>query len=502
MTVSFAVTIEHAEGRVLWCRCLNALAQVADEIRFTVSSRRVVVSSKNTAYTSFMDLEFDRAFFKAYEFHSDTVSEGLGEVDGEVIYTFSMRSRLLSVLFKRHEEDVETFKISLDASDSCPQSLRYKLQIEVFTKSFIRKRFSPFYTPCAPEIQKLSSYYKDKFLEQKAHHDENVEINYLMTSIATLKGFVDSAGPTEQLKLDINNNVFSVTAFTRGVSIKEREILKQPMAVNMSFKTDELHDLTLGGDENKLVFRLKEFKTFLNLAQSNECLECWFQDGGDPILFEISRHAVTMRLIQDTDNDVNIPRVDPTLRRPRARAQVERVQQFRMATNVDADVDVDVNVAINDTSPGTALVQPPLFVPNDEDEDADENENDYECNNVDENVNEGITDITEGNTMFNEDVVQNDEPMGLIPDNDSGPRVTWGDAAMENMTLKSLINTKQQVIQDARLQYIASIKRRKLEKQGTMLSAESQTTGLGPTQIEDQAIGPTQDVSKPRGIFD
>lgn len=460
--LAFTVSIDQAENRALWCRCLHSVAQISEEIRFTVHSNRLTVSSKNTAYTSFMDVEFDRAFFRTFELNTDAIAEGLAEVEGSLVFSFSVRSKLLSMLFKRHEEDVETFALSIDLSDSCPQSLKYRLQVEVFTKRLVRKRFTPFYTPCAPEVQRLSTVYKDTFIKQKSKMDELLDIRFLMMAVATLRNFLDNTGPTEHFKMDVNANVFSVTAFTRGVSTKEREILKQPMAVNMSFKTDELQDLQINDEQNVLVFRLKEFKSFLALGSNAEAVECWFRTGGDPILFEMNKHSATIRLILDTDNDVNISH--EALKTKRTPGQPKRA--------VGVNVEVPVEESGNNSPETVQVGDAPLFV---EEDDTDHGEDDKEVGGV-----------------YAVDEFGNDH-------DDDEPRVTWGDPAEDSHALNSLLHTRNQVINDARAQYIESLKRRKLQRQRET-SVESQQ-GLGPTQNQEQ-LGPTQGVCKPSGLFD
>jgi hypothetical protein len=460
------------------------VAQVSDEIRFTVSRTGLTVSNKNTAYTSFMDLVFQVPFFRSFEFNTDTFCEGLSELDGEVIYSFSVRAKLLSMLFKKHEDDVETFKISLDASDSCSLSLRYRLQIEMYTKRFIRKKFLPFYTPCSPETQKLSNYYKGTFFDQKQDPTTPITVSFLMIDVGTLRMFLDNAGSTDQFKMEITRNEFSVTAFTRGISIKEKEILKQPMAVNMRFNTHELQDLMINDDDenNKVVFRLKEFKTFLNLGLHGEPVECWFKNGGDPILFEINKNNVTIRMILDTDNDVNIPLPESNrFRRSRAKAQKQPIA-----------LDVDVNVALDENGMHLEHDKEPLFVPNDANESFEDRMND-------------IPDVPDDETdNLDQETLQSDPgQMGLIPlepGSDSDARVTWGDPMTESLTLQNLVNARNQVIEDAKVQYMESLKRRKLDEQ-KQASPESQAVGLGPTQREDQ-FGPTQNVDKTKGIFD
>lgn len=497
---SFAFALSKPENRAVWCRCIHSIAQVSEDIRFTYYAKRLVLSSRNVAYTGYMDITFESEFFKTYEFSTDRVAEGLhkGHNDSEDIgFTLSVKSKLLSMLFKRHEEDVEQFKVSVDATGDCPTRLQYKLCIEVLTKNLIKKTFTPFYTICSPELQRLSDYYKDNFNAQRSGKAGSRTISYIAANVGTLRRFMDNSGSSELVKFDIDAKRFSITAFTRGVSIREKEVLKQPMSVTVRFNTEDLEDYSLGGAkeedddsagensdscEYKLVFRLKDFKNLLNLGSSGDSLESWFIQGGEMILFEIRKDYATVRLILDTDDDVTVPDPVPlVVDKQRKRRKEERIELPRVVPIIEQEQEQP-----QDAAAVPSITTNDLFVPEDNDDD-------------------GSTDGDNNSIEHHQDDYSRGADFTQEGEHDSGPRVTWGDPNADALTLKSLVNTRSQVIQEAKLQYLESIKRRKLELADESTSNEYQETGLGPTQVErDPAtnLGLTQNSSKAKGIFD
>jgi hypothetical protein len=325
--MSFTATIDDTDNKLFFCRVIGSLSQFnnSEEIKFTITSKNLKLSVFNKLRTSYDEVIIDKEFFGAFDFQSDgfddegvVVETGDRGDDGDhvvtgVSYSFLVRSRILGMLFK-YDSGIDSYKLSV----SIEEGNENHLKIEIRNKNLIRKEYNPFYVPFKDEKLNISKEYKAalRTLMQRQYSNddygknETEEINYLVISNSILKGFLDNVSQnTEDFKIEVNSKKFSMTGYTKKVNNKEEQFLKQSMAVNISFRTDELIDFKLFNDaadeEKKVVFRLKDFKNFLSLGQSNQIIEVWFKRAGDPILFEMNRFKSKLQFIQLTDSDEN-----------------------------------------------------------------------------------------------------------------------------------------------------------------------------------------------------
>lgn len=447
---------------------------------------QITLSAINVAHVSHGEITFDAMFFKSFKFNSDLISdEGLDQdEDGDVIYSFSVRSKILSILFRKTEDDIESYKISFNATERCPVNEKYRIQIEIKTKSMIRKQYSPFYQPSKYERLGVAKKYKEALLDttniQGSLKEDGDEINYLMINNSILKGFLENvSSQTEDFKLEVSHKNFSITAFTKGIFVKEKEILKQPMAVNIVFNTDELLDLKLYDSiDKKIVYRLKDFKTFLNLGNSGNFVEVWFKKPGDPALFELSKNSCTIQFVQVTDGENNhhlearhtrvIPKEKITKKsvREKKKKTYDHTKELEQEFNEPLFVQDDDNNDVTDTTTADQPQVPfksPTKVPK-----------------------------APMVTSMLAPMEDNVEVNGL--QNSKADEISWGDPSIKDAKISQLINNskndEKRLINEAKMKYLNDLKRRKIankENDEDELSNE---------------LGPTQDITKVKGIFD
>lgn len=429
-------------------------------------------------------------FFKSFKFNPNSISdEGLDQdEDDGILYSFSVRSKILSILFRKSEDDIESYKLSFNASEKCPVNERYRIQIEIKTKSMIRKQYSPFYQPSKYERLGVSKKYKEALLGTSnigaSEREEDEEINYLMINNSILKGFLENvSSQTEDFKLEVSHKNFSITAFTKGIFVKEKEILKQPMAVNIVFNTDELLDLKLyDNNDKKVVYRLKDFKTFLNLGNSGDFVEVWFRKPGDPALFEFDKNSCNIQFVQVTDGENN-HHLEARHTRVIPKEKITK-KSVREKKKKIYDHTKELEQEFNE----------PLFV-------------------QDEDDHNDITDTTTADqpqVPFKSPTKVPKIPMAtsmLAPVEDNGNQegserrslqnakadeISWGDPSMKDTKLSQLINNskndEKRLINEAKTKYLNDLKRRKIANK--------------ENDEDENELGPTQDITKVKGIFD
>lgn len=443
-------------------------------------------------------------FFKSFVFHPDSISgEGLDQdEDGDVIYSFSVRSKILSILFRKTEDDIESYKLGFNASERCSVNERFRFQIEIKTKSLIRKQYNPFYQPCKVDKLGVSKKYKKALLElplrsdelEDAVRDEEDEINYMMISNSILKGFLENvSSATEDFKLEVNNKNFSITAFTKGIFVKEKEILKQPMAVNIVFNTDELLDLKLFDNrDKKIIYRLKDFKTFLNLGASSEFIEAWFKKPGDPVLFELNRNGCLIQFVQVTDGENNHhldSRHTRVIEREKVNKRRKETRKSKQSSRPVPQEDYDHNTEIENE-----FVQP-LFVPLDDDEDIAVAEKPKQTTSS-TTPRSPVKVPRMRNSILNAATASESIEAKDNEANHKSDEISWGEPSSKDQMISQLINNsksdERRMINEAKLKYLNDIKKRKLE------STRYGDAGDGG---EDE-LGPTQDIARVKGIFE
>lgn len=471
---TFLAVIEDPETKLQMCRAIGALATVSDELKFVICSQQVSISAINNAHTSFGEVVFGQDSFRSFRFSpvraaagavgADGAAAGPGSglgrnAEGAVTYSFLVRSTQLSTLFRKMEDDVEHIRMSFDATRGCRQQDRFRLLLEVTTKSLIRKQFQPVFVPCANDKVGVARSYKEllvRVLEERAAPQD--EINYLTVSCGLLKSFVDSSSSVEDFKLEISSSVVSLTCFTTGVFGNERELLKQPMAVNVSFHTDELLNLKLfDASSKKIVFRLREFRTFLALGASSDYIEVWFRRPGDPVLFELTKGGATVQFVQLTDGEQLPGACEGLFVRDEAQDPQEQQQNLQ--------------------------------------------ENPQE--NPQEDPQQDPADYDHG---FNFDDASTASRPRRDSSDSAAPTIQWGDQ-LEHLRLDSFLKSRNDeigIINEAKSRYLSEIKRRRYRGADGVDSvpADSVPADSLPEGDEDSGLGPTQNITKAKGIFD
>ncbi|CCH41961.1 DNA damage checkpoint protein 1 [Wickerhamomyces ciferrii] len=445
---------------------------------------------EDKAHVSHGEINFQKQFFKSFVFNHKgfETSELDHDENDEVIYCFSIRSKILSVLFRKTDDDIESYRIALEGQG-------YKLNVEVRTKSLIRKQYNPYYQMYKYDKLGVAKRYKDLFIKQNKRLDDDEdddenEINYLMIDNHILKGFLDNvnSSSTEDFKLEVNEKNFSITAFTKGIYIKEKEILKQPMAINIIFSTEELLDLKLWSSntqDKQIIYRLKDFKTFLNLGNGSDFIEIWFIKPGDPILFEINKNDVTIQFVQVTDgenNHINLEKNTKVIPKEQI-IKKSKKQAIKNPTKTNNDVIYDHTEELTNE-----FGAEPMFVPEDED---------YQEPQPPRNLPPPPIPNLQ-NDISIEDDIQQDQDMSHESSPNRNDEISWGgdhDLNKENKISQLIQNSKKdesRLINEAKIKYLNSLKsnnkKRKLKK--------------NQDSIEEEELGPTQNIHNIKGIFD
>lgn len=335
--MSFKATITSPENQTTWSRVVQYLATIHEDIKFTVTSTELIAWSMNSTDTSMCQVRFSGGFFDEYEFRPQDIvfgEDGLQQIQDRwkvvhKLYSFKINGKHLSILSRKPENDtLKEFKLEINNTTTCPETLANRLQITVHTESLITKEYSPNFTPIKYDPIVIDLKYKKKFLNvysaspetqeeqldprllevfqtaekelsqalfndeiaRKPTHRELTpedEINYICCNHLILKSFIDNCNTnvTEELKLEISVNKLCMTAFTKGIYSKNNDVLKTAMSMSNTISTSDLEHYCLfttadeaGGEDSsrggskkhcptkKITFKLKDFKNFINVT--------------------------------------------------------------------------------------------------------------------------------------------------------------------------------------------------------------------------------------------
>ncbi|KAI5970391.1 DDC1 [Candida margitis] len=243
-----------------------------------------------------------------------------------------INSKHLSALFRNFDSsNMKYVKLRIHWSEKAAANLKYKLLIEILNKKLIMKKYQAGYLPTTRKGVQIAKEYKDSFYEQENNNNKDVrrKTHHIMIDLVIPKEFLEMVpSGAEDFKIDIKNEKVSFGGYTKEV-IKDRDYIKQPMAVTVTISLDELADSNLINPDEPpmrmlLNFGMRDFKNFLNLAgvfatasaaqqfdeeyanigNSNDYFHIYFRNPGDPILFDLqnSQH-VDVQFIQITACD-------------------------------------------------------------------------------------------------------------------------------------------------------------------------------------------------------
>lgn len=321
----FVAVIDTDRHKYIWSKVITSLSSLSDNVKFIIKKNSLSLSAVNSAKTSNGEIIFKKSFFHEYEavFESgemiegyETNDDGYEDEDEKETFSFIVNAKHLAILFKNLDIldlDYICLKIHWNLSSEFDDNLKYKLLIEIKTKKLILKKFQAGFQPVLRNEVEVAKHYQEEFKDDPA----SGLVNYIKVEQVILKQFLDMIpGATEDFKIEQRADSIQFSGFTKQV-IKDREYLKQPMSVTISISIDELLDTNLNGrDIDGVMFRLKDFKNYINLItsfsdgnknndlnySSDDYFEIMFKKPGDPILFELNNNQhLTIQFIQITN---------------------------------------------------------------------------------------------------------------------------------------------------------------------------------------------------------
>lgn len=310
--MSFVAAIDDLRNILKWCRCCVSLAGVSDQIIVTFTLSSLSIQAMNSSKTTHGVMTFAGPFFKEFTYDTAHILQDCVQKTGGSLakLSFVVSSKHLVMLFKNLQaSSLNYICLNVDCASDTPRIRRYKLNVEIYTKKLILKKYQVNYQPVSIDDISIFQQY-DALLEES-------QINHLVIDNTILKLFIDMVPtPTEDLKIEVKLTKINFCAYTKQV-LKDRDYLKQPMLVTISMAVEELEDTTLGEVTVSLSLRLRDFRNFVNLlsglrsdasqdANSGDAtteLSALFKEPGDPIVLQYKGLDLVIQFIQMTTTD-------------------------------------------------------------------------------------------------------------------------------------------------------------------------------------------------------
>ncbi|CAK9437991.1 uncharacterized protein LODBEIA_P23620 [Lodderomyces beijingensis] len=343
--------IDDKKHYLIWSKSIAALSVISEAVYFTVTRDAISLSAINVSRTSHGEVVFRKSFFSKLEVDfKNVISDGYNgsNAKNEPSYSFLINSKHLTTVFRNLDSNgMKYIILQVNWRADAPRAAKYKLRIEIKNKKMIIKKYQTGYIPITRKEINIASAYKDDFCTQVGGklNDRN-RVSHIMIDLVIPRQFLEMV-PTlaENFKIDIKNEKVSFGGYTKSV-MKDRDYIKQPMAVTVTISLDELADSNLlptgegeGDDEQQqqqepmrktINFGMRDFRNFLNLVSfftsssatffveqfdddvanlgnPNEYFHMYFREAGDPILFDFqSSQHVEVQFIQITAGDKTV----------------------------------------------------------------------------------------------------------------------------------------------------------------------------------------------------
>lgn len=287
------------------------------------------------------------------------------------LYSFHINAKYLEMMSRKPENGtVRQFSIAINNTTNCPDTLTNRLLVHVESDSLICKEYSAQFQPIKYEPIVINLRYKKRFLDefkasvqhdvptgrldpnlievyQAAEHElstslfnddvniqnseendsDNTEINMISCNYNLIRNFVENCNVnlTDQIDLRIGSKNLTLTAFTKSITDKNGSILRRAVRVSNMFQTSDLELCCILTDEDqidesakgnkssykKIVFKSKEFKSFLSMTNAwnnlrgntADIVNIWFCSPGEPIVMEMTKAGVKIELSEVTDGN-------------------------------------------------------------------------------------------------------------------------------------------------------------------------------------------------------
>lgn len=320
----FIAVIDGRGNKQIWSKIILSLAAISDQIKFIVSSSTLSISAVNSARTSHAEVELEQAFFHEYNADfSNIITEGFSSE--EQTYSFLVNSKHLATLFRNLDaNDLSYIVLKIYWEHDAPTSMKFKFLVEIKTKKLIVKKYQTNYQPVLLDrVQIADIYQRELDKQQDIEVDKSFlnRINVLSIELMIPKQFLDMIpSSTESFKIEVKNDKLSFSGYTRQI-LKDKEYLRQPMALTITMGLDEVPYNNLQGMpecRTCVSFRLKDFKNFMGLSSAlnstNQALkdndmhepqvEILFRNPGEPIIFKPQNTLnMKVRFVQITSED-------------------------------------------------------------------------------------------------------------------------------------------------------------------------------------------------------
>lgn len=264
---------------MLWTKVIYFLSTISDTVRLHITEDRVKISSLNTTKTSLLSVSFNsKRFFESFNLQDDI--------------SILVNSKPLALIFRNYRlgnEEVDFFRFTINQSSTIVRKLnrsRNKLFIEIMAKDNLKKSYSLNFVRCKESFDlKVDSKYKESLLTQSDDHSLRDRIHYLMIETSILKNFLDMFPPSiEDFKIEVMKlsrrlnligfNKQQLLTGSKGNTTKESRALRKPMSLTVGLSLNDLLGDNFPDDEQtdqeklNVVFRLRDFKTYINLINS------------------------------------------------------------------------------------------------------------------------------------------------------------------------------------------------------------------------------------------
>lgn len=307
--MSLVAATDHPKNIANLARCCLSLAAISSQICFSFTENHLYILAVNAARTTNEEISFTLAFFRDYTFDiSSVLLDGFDASNGS--YSFVVTSKLLVMLFRTLDaSNVNYIHLGVECRDTTPSPRRYKLNVEVFTKKQVLKKYQIGYHPADFNPSDIPT----KYLE--LHRSNN--LSQFSLEINVLKLFMDVVPlASEDFGIEAKLTKLTFLAYSKQI-VRDTEYLKQPMLMSILLAVEELPTSTLGDVTVGINFRLKEFRNYVNLISSfrkdnklstdytddEPLIDAFFMQPGDPILVQFRDGEASVSLIQITAND-------------------------------------------------------------------------------------------------------------------------------------------------------------------------------------------------------
>ncbi|GAV27271.1 hypothetical protein PMKS-000735 [Pichia membranifaciens] len=321
------------DSRALWTKAINAYHTISDSFKIVIFQgtdsgvdelgrkcfSEVEFITMNKTKTTVLNISFKECFFKRFSIDGEIATDESERyrVKGNQFthnyaksYTLIVNSQDMNILFKDCGVDAVSWKIFMLAGNEISHMVySHKLFVEFDTRSGMKKKYSIAFRPGInmPDDRIHCIYLKtlenqkrrDEILEGAANgdgelddanmfdDDEDERIHRVALNTLILRRFIQSFPPTLE-DFQIGVAPIEGTLFFKGfnrqqVTSKVESMSNRPMTLSIRMRLDQIvynniRDLgPEGNDENKekseeehhISFRLKNFKTFIQIISGN-----------------------------------------------------------------------------------------------------------------------------------------------------------------------------------------------------------------------------------------